>query len=119
MEQSAQPRSSARKITMFGRDDSAACESTAEAIISKVASARIPSTISPPRKLSIRPFEEVRQVRAVGMAAIVLTPRERAVEQALIHRGQRFLQVIIRAAEVFRAEQLKDGLSRNRRHEAA
>src|SRR5262245_27618557 len=67
----------------------------------------------------IRPTNEVFPVRSVGMSAVVLTPRNMAIEEADIDCGH-FFRLIIRAhPQVLSAEQAENRLSGYSSHVAA
>src|SRR6185295_16731301 len=67
----------------------------------------------------VRPRDEVLPVRTVGVAAVVLAPGQVAVEQANTDRWHFLLRVVVRDAQILRAEQAKHRLRRDGRHVAA
>src|SRR5215203_4574652 len=72
----------------------------------------------PPAKKIVRPREEVLPVRRVGVAAVVLPPRQLAVEQPDVHRGHALLHVVVGDAEGLRTEQAERRLRRDGGHVA-
>ena len=63
--------------------------------------------------------DEVFPVGAVGVTAVVLAPRELAVEQPHVHARHLLDVVVVGLTEIFGTKQAKDRLRRNRRHVAA
>src|SRR5262245_22477046 len=66
----------------------------------------------------VGPRDEVFPIRSVGMAAVVLPPGKLTVEQAHVDVRHFLDSVIVRTAEVLRAEQSEHGLRGDGRHEA-
>src|SRR5262245_39205569 len=69
--------------------------------------------------LRLRPANEVLYIRLIGVAAIVLTPGQDAVEQIHIDVRHAFLHEVVTAPQVARSQQPENRLCRNRGHEAA
>src|SRR4030095_14229796 len=72
-----------------------------------------------PIQLSVGPWNEVFPVRPIGVAAVVLPPRKLTIEPADSDRRHSLGLVVVRAAQVFRAEQPEYRTCRDRRHVAA
>ena len=72
-----------------------------------------------PLELPVGPLEIVLPVRRVRVTAVVLPPRELAVEQPDVHRRHLRRPPVVRHAEILRAEQAEHRLRRDGRHEAA
>jgi hypothetical protein len=67
----------------------------------------------------VRPLDEVLHVRAVFVAAVVLSPGQFALEQARVDRRHQRRPVILLLPDVPHAKQPKDGARRDRRHVTA
>src|SRR3954471_23016852 len=67
----------------------------------------------------VGPGDEVLPVGAVGVAAVVLTPGELAVQQAAVDRRHLLLRVVVGDAQGLGAEKTEDRLRRDSGHVAA
>jgi hypothetical protein len=67
----------------------------------------------------VSPLDEVLDVRFIGVATVVLSPGEFAIEHLNVHGRHLFGLVIITASKIASTEQSEHRLGRDRGHEAA
>src|SRR6185503_5835373 len=72
-----------------------------------------------PSKKLVRPFDEVFHVRRIGVATVVLTPSELAVENVCIHRRHVVWCITVHRSETLRSQKRPYWIGQNRSHEAA